>query len=168
MKPRFKVFLALTILYAMLIFYLSSMSSLGDPRALLDMEILRNIIHYFEGSDLKFLLYPLGIFYQYPDKTVHMIEYAIFGFLLYITMKNSPYPSFRDHAMLFAIIIGILYGMSDEFHQSFVPGRSANIPDLVADALGVTLAQTFIFIKDKLCIKHNNLTKSQEQDKLNE
>jgi VanZ family protein len=154
MKNRFKLFLSLTILYAMLIFYLSSKSNLGDPRALLDMDILRSIIHYFEGSDLKFLLYPLGLFYQYPDKTVHMIEYAVFGFLLYLTLKNSPYPSFRDHAMLFAIAIGIMYGISDEFHQSFVPGRTASILDLVADAMGVTLAQTFIFIKDKLCIKH--------------
>jgi VanZ family protein len=152
----------------MLIFYLSSKSSLGDPRAILDMEILRNIVHYFEGSDLKFLLYPLAIFYQYPDKTVHMIEYALFGFLLYLTLKNSPYPSFSVHAMLFAIAIGILYGMTDEFHQSFVPGRSANIPDLAADAIGVTLAQTFIFIKNKLCKQHNNISKSNEQDKLNE
>jgi VanZ family protein len=88
-----------------------------------------------------------------------MIEYAIFGFLLYLTLKNSPYPSFSVHAMLFAIAIGVLYGMSDEFHQLFVPGRSANIPDLVADALGVTLAQTFIFIKDKLCIKRDGFSK---------
>lgn len=152
----------------MLIFYLSSKSSLGDPGAILDMEIIRSIIHYFEGSDLRFLLYPLVIFYQYPDKTAHMILYALFGFLLYLTLKNSPYPSFRYHAMLFAIAIGILYGMSDEFHQSFVPGRSATIPDLVADGLGVTLAQTFIFIKDKLCKKDNNISNSQEQDKLNE
>ena len=161
MKPRFKLFISLTILYAMFIFYLSSRSSLGDPRALLDMEILRGIIHYFEESDMKFLLYPLAIFYQYPDKVAHMILYALFGFLLYFTLENSPYPSFRDHAMLFAIAIGILYGMSDEFHQSFVPGRSANIPDLAADGLGVTLAQTFIFIKDKLCKKHNYISKSQ-------
>jgi|SRR5659263_54470 len=136
MKPRFKVFLSLTILYAMVIFYLSSRSSLGDPRALLNMGMLKSIIHYLERSDLEFLLYPLVIFYQYPDKAAHMIEYSIFGLLLYLTLKNSPYPSFRDHAMLFAIVIGILYGMSDEFHQSFVPGRSANIPDLAADALG--------------------------------
>jgi VanZ family protein len=140
----------------MLIFYLSSKSNLGDLRALLDMGILRSIFHYLEGSDLKFLLYPLGIFYRYPDKTVHMIEYALFGVLLYLTLKNSHYPSFRVHAMLFAIAIGILYGISDEYHQSFVPGRSANILDLVADGLGVTLAQTFIFIKNKICLKYND------------
>lgn len=148
----------------MLIFYLSSRSDLGDPRAILDMDMIRNIIHYFEGSALKFILYPVGLFYQYPDKTAHMILYALFGFLLYLTLKNSPSPSFRDHAMLIAIAIGILYGMSDEFHQSFVPGRSANIPDLAADAIGVTLAQTFIFIKNKLSTKRNDFSKSKEQD----
>jgi len=161
MKPRFKVFLSLSILYAMFIFYLSSRSDLGDPRAILDVNILRSIVHYFEGADMEFLLYPLVIFYQYPDKVAHMILYALFGFLLYLTMKNSPYPSFSAHAMLFAIAIGVIYGISDEFHQSFVPGRSANIPDLVADGLGVTLAQTFIFIKGKLCIKRNCFPKSK-------
>ena len=168
MKNRFKFFLALTILYAMFIFYLSSKSSLGDPRAILDIDVLRSIFHYLEGSGMIFILYPFEIFYQYPDKAAHMIQYALFGFLLHLTMKKSPYPSFRDHAMLFTIAIGILYGMSDELHQSFVPGRTASILDLAADGMGVILAQTFIFIKDKLCTMHNNLSKSQEQDKFNE
>jgi VanZ family protein len=145
----------------MLIFYLSSRSNLSDPRKILDMDILRSIFHYFERSDLKFVLYPLGIFYQYPDKTVHVILYALFGSLLYLTLINSPYPSSRDHAMLFAITIGILYGMSDEFHQAFVPGKTVSILDLAADGLGVALAQTFIFIKDKLCIICNNFSNSK-------
>lgn len=147
---RFKIFLSLSLLYALFIFYLSSQSSLGDPRKILDINILRSIIYYLEGSDLKYLLYPAVIFYEYPDKVGHMILYAFFGMLLYLTLKNSQYPSFRDNAILLAIAIGILYGISDEFHQSFVPGRNANIGDLAADGIGVTLAQTFIIIKDKL------------------
>lgn len=143
----------------MLIFYLSSKSSLGDPGAILDMGIIRSIIHYFEGSDLKFILYPLVIFYQYPDKAAHMILYAGFGLLLFYTINNSSNPAFRDHAFLLAIIIGIIYGASDEFHQSFVPGRSASIWDLAADFLGVSTAQTIIFIKDKLCIRYKNSSK---------
>lgn len=160
MKNRFNVFLALTILYAMLIFYLSSKSSLGDPGAILDMEILRSIIHYFEGYDMKFILYPLGIFFQYPDKALHMILYAGFGFLLFYTIHNSSNPAFRNHAFLLAIIIGFLYGASDEFHQSFVPGRSASKWDLAADVLGVATAQTIIFIKDKLSNRYKNCFKS--------
>ena len=153
MNNRYKVFLSLTILYALFIFYLSSESSPGDPRAILELEIFRSMRHYIESSDLKFILSPLGIFYKYPDKTAHMILYAIFGFLLYHTLKNSPYPVFRDHPIIFAIVIGILYGMSDEFHQSFVPGRTESIWDLTADGIGVALAQTVIYIKQKICIR---------------
>lgn len=159
MKNRFKVFLVLTILYAMLIFYLSSRSSLGDPRTIVDMEILRSIIHYFEGIDLKFILYPLGIFYRYPDKAIHMILYAGFGFLLFYTINNSSNPAFRNHALLLAILIGFIYGASDEFHQSFVPGRTASTGDLIADVLGVATAQTIIFIKDKICNRYKNSSK---------
>jgi len=151
MKKRFKIFLALTILYAMLIFYLSSRSDIGDPTAILDMEILRKIYHFIEGTDIELLLYPFGILYRYPDKAAHMMLYAGFGFLLYCTINNSSNPAFRNHAFLFAIIIGFIYGASDEFHQSFVPGRSSNTLDLGADVLGVATAQTIIFIKDKIC-----------------
>ncbi|MCX9084528.1 MAG: VanZ family protein [Candidatus Methanoperedens sp.] len=156
MKTRFNFFLSLTILYAILIFYLSSKSSLGDPRTILDMDILRNLIHFFEDSDLKFVLFPFAIFYRYPDKTMHMILYAGFGVLLFYTLKYSLNPVFRKQAFLFAIIIGFIYGASDEFHQSFVPGRSASMWDLAADVLGVTTAQTIIFIKDKICNRYKN------------
>ena len=60
--------------------------------------------------------------------------------------------------MLFAMIIGTLYGVSDEFHQSFVPGRTASIWDLAADSIGVAIAQTVIFIKDKLCIRYKGFS----------
>lgn len=123
------------------------------------MEIIKSIIHFFEGSDLKFILYPLGIFYRYPDKAAHMILYAGFGFLLFYTIHNASNPAFRNHAFLLAIIIGILYGASDEFHQSFVPGRSANTWDLAADVLGVSTAQTIIFIKEKLYNRYKNSSK---------
>jgi len=153
MMNRYKVFLSLTILYALFIFFLSSESSPGDPRSILDIEIFRSIRHYMESSEMKFILYPLGIFYKYPDKTVHMILYAVFGFLLYHTLKSSPYPAFSYHPIIFAIIVGTLYGISDEFHQSFVPGRTESIWDLTADGIGVALAQTVIYIKQKICIR---------------
>lgn len=97
---------------------------------------------------------------MYPDKVMHAILYAGFGLLLYPVLKNSPYPTMSKHALLVAIIIGTLYGASDEFHQSFVPGRTASIDDLYADTIGLTIAQTvifisrtIIFIKDKLYFK---------------
>ena len=39
-----------------------------------------------------------------------------------------------------AASIAVAYGVTDEWHQSFVPGRDADLWDVVADALGATLA----------------------------
>ena len=38
------------------------------------------------------------------------------------------------------VVLVVLYGVSDEFHQSFVPGRTSDIADVVADGIGATAA----------------------------
>jgi VanZ family protein len=159
MTNRFKVFLSLTCLYAILIFYLSSISSLGDPKVIFDflpLEYIKTLLESLKNSDLRFLLYPVYIFAKYPDKIEHVILYGGFGFLLYFTLNNSLNLSIKKYIFVFAIIIGTIYGASDEFHQYFVPGRSASALDLVADGIGVTLAQTVIFTKGKLCLLKNS------------
>lgn len=45
-----------------------------------------------------------------------------------------------------AIIIGILYGISDEVHQLFVPGRHFSFGDIFLDSFGVVLALTMYII----------------------
>jgi VanZ family protein len=42
-------------------------------------------------------------------------------------------------ALLLALSLASLYGATDEFHQSFVPGRSADVLDWLADTLGAAL-----------------------------
>ncbi len=71
------------------------------------------------------------------DKLYHFIEYAILGILLawaFVKARPSIVPS--KHIWLAAAVLSILYGASDEWHQSFVPGRFATLADWVADALG--------------------------------
>ena len=71
------------------------------------------------------------------DKLYHFIEYAILGGLLtraFVKASPSVIPSrFALHA---AVVLSILYGASDEWHQTFVPGRFATLADWVADVLG--------------------------------
>jgi VanZ family protein len=155
MTNRFRVFLSLALLYAMFIFYLSSNQSASSPVNMI--HLYEPILKFLKSYDLEFISYPFYLFAKYPDKTAHMVLYAGFGFLLYLTLKNSPYQSLRNNAFLFAIIIGTLYGATDEFHQSFVPGRTESIYDLFADSIGVTFGQTIIVIKDKL---YNKLDKT--------
>ena len=71
------------------------------------------------------------------DKLYHFIEYAILGGLLawaFVKAKPSVVPSGLIWSL--AALISILYGASDEWHQTFVPGRFATLADWVADVLG--------------------------------
>ncbi len=163
LNKNFRIYLILTCLFALFIFYLSSQSDTGNLGSLLDkldfME-LRNLIKSIEISNYEFIFFPFYLYYRYPDKVFHVILYAGFGFLLYLTIKNSSDTPLSKYPFIFAIMIGTIYGISDEFHQSFVPGRTASINELFADIIGLTIAQTIIFIsktiiliKDKLYFK---------------
>ena len=136
---KFVIYLSLTLLYAALIFYLSSQSHL--PQAASEMEhclreILRNIgTQYF--YTFKFIM-------EYFDKLEHFILFFVFGILLRLTASHSRYPSIRDNAMLVTLMVGIGYGALDEVHQMLVPHRFASVDDFLADAAGIIAAQIFI------------------------
>ncbi len=66
------------------------------------------------------------------DKLIHTAEYAGFAFLLA--------RAFGARRWWLAILVGVLFGISDEFHQTFTPHRSGNdLGDITADAVGSTL-----------------------------
>ena len=70
------------------------------------------------------------------DKLVHLIEFAILGFLLTRAIRNY-YPSLNSVKIFFLVVICVFfYGVSDELHQSFTPGRVAEFGDLFTDGLG--------------------------------
>ena len=71
------------------------------------------------------------------DKLYHFIEYAILGGLVARALEKAK-PSVIPSSLVWyvAALISILYGASDEWHQSFVPGRFATLADWVADVLG--------------------------------
>lgn len=64
------------------------------------------------------------------DKMLHFAAYAGLGVLL----AYGGAPAAMGRRPLIAI--GTLYGASDEVHQSFVPGRTPDLLDWVADTLG--------------------------------
>lgn len=65
------------------------------------------------------------------DKLAHFAAYTIFGLL-----AAHAIPPRRGFALL-AVLLGVAYGASDEIHQHFVPGRSVELADWIADSLGV-------------------------------
>ncbi len=61
----------------------------------------------------------------------HFLEYAILFFLIQRALENKP-KKFRT-----AFNLSTLYAFSDEFHQSFVPGRQPSLMDISIDIMGM-------------------------------
>lgn len=67
-------------------------------------------------------------------KTAHFLEYLILGLLTYFSLSTlQSYKYKKITCMIFCVI----YAISDEIHQYFVPGRACRIKDVIIDATGV-------------------------------
>ncbi|MGH7595665.1 MAG: VanZ family protein [bacterium] len=109
----------LTIVWAALLFILSSIPDLSPP------------LHVFE----------------WEDKLHHFGAYMPLGWLLMrsIVWRGSS----TRKALWLAITIGTLYGITDEIHQYFVPGRVMDWTDAIADAGGIVLGSWFFHQRRK-------------------
>ncbi len=87
---------------------------------------------------------PLAPPILYGDKLLHLVEYALLGYLIARAAKNSSSLKLRAHFRIGAVCIAILYGLSDEFHQYFVPGREVEVLDVLADGVGAFLGQLLL------------------------
>ena len=125
------LFLLLAIAWASVIFYLSSQPGIDTP-----------------------LLFP-G-----QDKLFHLIAFGLLGFLLMGAMKTS---SSGYRTMQVWIVVGLvaLYGVLDELHQYFVPGRSAEIYDALADAAGGLLGAWSMYYLVRVLVSHRAVPPAQ-------
>jgi VanZ family protein len=73
------------------------------------------------------------------DRGVHLVEYGVLALLL-ARAVHVTWPERGLRGALFAVLLGFALGLLDEVHQLFVPGRSADILDLVADTAGACVA----------------------------
>ncbi|MCW3134948.1 MAG: VanZ family protein [Methanophagales archaeon] len=132
----------MTLGYACFLFYLSSLSIPPEPP---DIHLFFGIVSVLEDLGMKFLVIPFYIAYRNPDKVAHFFLYMIFGFFLHPTISTSGNSVLSKYAAPLSIFIGSIYGLSDEFHQSFVPYRSASMLDFLADFFGLLFSQILIF-----------------------
>ena len=98
------------VLWAALIFGLSSMSSLPPP--------------------------PGGL----TDKHAHFVTYGVLAALVVWGLTDRAPARTTWAAAAAAVALAALYGASDEWHQSFVPGREVSALDLAADTAGAAVA----------------------------
>ena len=68
----------------------------------------------------------------------HLFLYGVLALFLMWAVYRNGHPT--RSMQLLVILATALYGLSDEFHQSFVPGRDASGFDLIVDAIGASIA----------------------------
>src|SRR3989338_8295328 len=95
---------------------------------------------------------------HHTDKLVHFAEFGLLCLMTCWSLSTARIGSKRIYKIILAIGIVSLYGMSDEFHQSFTPHRSVDVFDWLADTAGAVAAgflwQALVY---KLQIKEKSL-----------
>lgn len=80
-----------------------------------------------------------SILEEVGDKTLHALEYGVFGVLCYRALRGAAGAWAAARALPLAVLAALSYGLTDEVHQAFVPRREADAWDLVADGTGALL-----------------------------
>ena len=77
-------------------------------------------------------------------KAGHVAEYGILAALLFRAFRGER-AGWSARWSLAAVVLAALIGASDEWHQSFVPSRTASAWDALIDTIGATVAQVLFF-----------------------
>ncbi len=117
------VFLVITILYAAMIFALSSSS---DPPGSAEG---RRTVPYF-------------------SHVAHTVLYFGLAFCVFETLRRYP-DGMETNIYALTFVIVVLYGVSDEVHQHFVPYRTFMLIDIFFNSLGAGILVTSRFILEK-------------------
>ncbi len=71
-----------------------------------------------------------------PSELGHLGEYFVLGALIYLALRIDLPPG---RALAAAVVLASVFGMTDEFHQAFVPTRTPDPADWATDTLGAFL-----------------------------
>ncbi len=117
------------------IFFLSSQEAKESSG--LSAGFIVSIIRFFDVRDAfsEAEINEISIaFHSIVRKGAHFAIYAVLGFL--IALLFGEYKVYGIKQLAYSVVCVALYSCSDEFHQSFVPGRSAQLSDVIIDVLG--------------------------------
>ncbi len=86
-------------------------------------------------------------------KSAHATAYAVLMFLWHQALKTTGLRGVKNLAL--ALLLTLLYAISDEWHQTFVPGRNGQLADVLVDLSGALLA--LILLRRIIAPKEQNI-----------
>jgi VanZ family protein len=130
------------ILWAALIFIGSTdVLSAANTGGVLARSVLWLFPHLSEAK--------LGIIQLVVRKAGHFSEYAILALLAARTFSTSSRDLLRNRWFWASLLLIVVYSLSDEFHQSFYPSRTASIYDSMIDSLGGLTALLLLAFRNR-------------------
>jgi VanZ family protein len=76
-------------------------------------------------------------------KSLHVLAYGLLGFLNFRAVRG-PRSGWNLRWSLIAVTLAVFIASLDEWHQTFVPGRTGVVSDVAIDCMGATLAQVLV------------------------
>lgn len=136
-KAKIVVALLLIIIWMIIIFIFSAMA--GDDSSNLSSGVLHTILKIVPG------LAENPYTHLIIRKLAHGCEYVILS-LLIVNLEYQINNKINIKTIIIAIVGSFLYACTDEWHQTFVSGRSGNIVDVGIDTLGATIAGIIVYL----------------------
>ncbi|PPD35647.1 MAG: teicoplanin resistance protein VanZ [Methylomonas sp.] len=90
---------------------------------------------------------PMPTAFEFQDKFLHTGAYWVMAILSWRALRHFGLST--KTLALVSFVFCSLYGITDEWHQSFVPGRESSHADWLADSIGAALA-VILLSKSKL------------------
>ena len=91
----------------------------------------------------------LAVFHFVLRKAGHFTEYAILALLAARALRSSSRELLRSSWFWISILLVAVYALTDEWHQSFVPSRTASINDSLIDTAGGLTALIVVWLRDR-------------------
>src|SRR5713226_2623695 len=127
------------VVWAALIFIGSSSVLSGSNTAVVLRPVLWLFPHASEAT--------LALVHFLIRKAGHLTEYAILALLAARAFRTSSRELLRTRWFWISLLLVVAYSLSDEFHQSFVPSRTASIYDCMIDSVGGLTALALLAIR---------------------
>lgn len=83
--------------------------------------------------------------FSFQDKLLHFLVFGVLALLMARSFKKSKINFINKYYHIWAIALTALYGIFDEYHQYFVPGRFSTVGDWLADLLGAIVFITIFY-----------------------
>lgn len=147
---KFRFFITITILYAVMVFYLSVSAGVGDLKRFLKMGLGYPVRDILLANDLSSVMdFLLALLHAVQNASLdpgHIGIYFGLGVLLYLVFLTSKKLALVRYSAVCAVVIGTAYGVLNEIFQSFLSYRTASVADAISNLIGLVLAQVFVIL----------------------